>query len=315
MHSGLQTWRGASALPYSGQEALRRCIDKRRLVRLVSGGVVLRKLEEIEWIEIPRGDFLFGLSESQARKLLDELPPHFRESSNQKELLLLQQAAHRELPERRVHLQTFYISRYPITSRQYYEFAVSNHPYSAQNMFSGQNRDTVIGNLQRAAEDTSDHPASTSWHSAMAFCEWIGARLPTSAEWEKAARGIDGQLYPWGNHWDPMCGNFTTDRYRWPHKTAPVTAHPSGQSPYGVMDMMGNAYEFTLSTIIEDAEFVIMRGTSCNYDAIMDQQYNPTWFRNRVTTYRCDHMNGAIPDITGFRPVLDQWHRRIWPHP
>jgi formylglycine-generating enzyme required for sulfatase activity len=268
---------------------------------------------EIEWIEIPGGDFLFGLSQRQAQKLLDELPHNLRIGTDHKWLSRLQQQAQREVPERRVQLDTFYISRYPITYKQYYEFATSNHHYATRNVFSGEARDTVLDNLRSAVEQTGDHPASTSWHSAAAFCEWIGARLPTSAEWEKAARGVDGRLYPWGNQWDPACGNFTTDLKRWPHKTSSVTAHPSGQSPYGVMDMMGNAYELTCSTMIESGEFVVVRGTSCDYNAAMDRRYNPTWFRNRITAYFGNPMNfGGTPDPTGFRPVLDQWQRRVW---
>jgi hypothetical protein len=79
------------------------------------------------------------------------------------------------------------------------------------------------------------------------------------------------------------------------------------------MDMMGNAYEMTLSTVIQEDELVVVRGTSCNYDAAMDQRYNPAWFRNRITAYFGNPMNfGGTPDPTGFRPVLDQWQRRVW---
>ena len=267
----------------------------------------------IEWLEIPGGDFLFGLSAAQAQKLLDELPLSLRFGSDNKWLPRLQKDIEREIPQQKIGIETFYISRYPITCAQYYQFAISEHPYAPGRTFFGQQRETVLNQLKWAAENTSDHPTNASWHSAQAFCEWIGARLPTSAEWEKAARGIDGRLYPWGNKWDPECGNFTANHHRWPQKTSPVTAHPKGQSPFGVMDMMGNTYELTLSTTLSTTELVVVRGTSCNFDAEMDKKYNPTCFRNRVTAWFGNPMNyGGTPDPIGFRPVMDKWHKRVW---
>src|SRR5574342_264800 len=115
-------------------------------------------IDEIEWIEIPGGEFLFGLSESQAQKLLDELPQNLRFGSDQKWFQRLQQAVQRETPQQRVRLETFYISRYPITYEQDYEFAVSNHHFSDRNVFSEEHRNTVLNNLQQVAEETGDHP-------------------------------------------------------------------------------------------------------------------------------------------------------------
>lgn len=116
--------------------------------------------------------------------------------------------------------------------------------------------------IEKKADD--NHPVvQVSWVDAMAYAEWVGATLPTEAQWEKAARGTDAGKYPWGNEFNGTCLNYGDSLCpvkRWRDTeyndgytfTSPVGIYPKGASPYGVLDMAGNVWEWVYDWYDED---------------------------------------------------------------
>ncbi|MFQ5469101.1 MAG: formylglycine-generating enzyme family protein [Gammaproteobacteria bacterium] len=134
-------------------------------------------------------------------------------------------------PEHVVTLPAYQISKYPVTNVQYAKFVANNDYRPPSSWRNGKiNQSELL------------HPVTlVSWYDGNNYCESIGGRLPTEAEWEKAARGTDGRRWPWGNKMDAKRLNT----YYNMGSTTDVTMFPAGVSPYGVMDMAGNVSEWT----------------------------------------------------------------------
>lgn len=179
-------------------------------------GVMDNGLPNIEWIKIPAGKFLKG--------------------SNDEDVL----AFEHEKPQRPIFLDTYYISKYPITVAQYLSFIESREYQKNQRKQESQGR-WEYDNLK-----FQNHPiVGVTWDEANRFCRWLGEkigyeiRLPTEREWEKAARGTDGRIFPWGNDFDNERCNIGVLG-----QTTAVGIFPKGASPYGCMDMSGNVWEW-----------------------------------------------------------------------
>lgn len=141
-------------------------------------------------------------------------------------------------PAHQVLLKGFWIDKYEVTNAQYkvcVEFGYCTVPKDLS---------SATRNDYYNSEEYADYPViHVDWNQAYAYCSWAGKRLPTEAEWEKAARGNQGALYPWGNTLPqplPMAVNGFSDG-----DTSPVNAFPEGVSPYGAYNMAGNVWEWT----------------------------------------------------------------------
>jgi len=134
-------------------------------------------------------------------------------------------------PMHKVHIESFYIDRYAVTNFQYEDF-IRVTGYEPK------------GNWKEYFTAGKEYYPVTgvSYDDADAYAYWVGKRLPSEAEWEKAARGEDGHLYPWGKKWD---SSRTCSEENAKAHTVSVDSFPEGQSPYGVMNMLGNTWEWT----------------------------------------------------------------------
>ncbi len=228
-----------------------------------------RRLHERSRVELARvaaGNFLFG-----ARR-----PEH-----------------EHELAQRSIHLHEFWIGCGPVTNAQFARFVEATH-YRTTAEETGYSRVWAGGRWQEVEraywrrpegprsniDDRLHHPVvCVSWFDAQAYSEWAGLRLPAEKEWEKAARGPDGRLYPWGNEApSPRRANFAS---RHGITTAAGQFSPAGDSPYGAGDMAGNVWEWTASWL--DAP-----GGGAPRSRIVRGGAWPSEARNLLATYRLD---------------------------
>jgi formylglycine-generating enzyme required for sulfatase activity len=263
--------------------------------------------DEAEMVLIPAGSFTLGL----------DAPPTWH--------------AQLEAPPHSITLPDYWIDRYEVTNERFGLFVAAGG-YTTRQYW------TAIGwqlvrNRQITAPPYWDRPdfglpqqpvVGVTWYEAYAFCLWAEKRLPSEAEWEKAARGADERLFPWGDEWDCTRGNFDDESLISPTAnecdgadghtlTAPVGSYQDGMSPYYVYDMAGNAWEWTLSKLFpypylpsdgrnqaeDDAPRVIRGGSWFTYTG-------PPGGDNRArTTYRGSMSPASQDNSVGFRCVAE----------
>jgi formylglycine-generating enzyme required for sulfatase activity len=229
-------------------------------------------ISEDYWVEIPAGEFAMGSLASD---------PYAQEH---------------EIPQHKVFLSTYQIGRYEITNSEYAQCVragVCYHPDKE-----------LINNPEEA-----DFPVVfVNWNDANNFCKWIGGRLPTEAEWEKAARGSDGRLYPWGNE-EPNCNlaNYgACDR-----ETKPVGQFSNEPAPYVIYDLAGNVWEWVSDWY--DSEYYSISP----YENPQGPSEAPprrvlrgsAWVNSDITALRSAHRHRLHPysafESTGFRCARD----------
>jgi serine/threonine-protein kinase len=186
-----------------------------------------------EMVLIPAGEFIMGSSEEEIEKVAKE----FGKRGD-----FVDYDFKKETPKKKVYVKAFYIDRYEVTNAQYKRFidATGHRPplhWENGAYPSGKEKYPVI---------------NVSWHDAKAYALWTGKRLPTEEEWEKAARGADGYIYPWGNEFNPdnvrtaeaLLATYISPRDLLRY-AAPVDEFKKDRSPYGVYDTAGNVMEWT----------------------------------------------------------------------
>jgi formylglycine-generating enzyme required for sulfatase activity len=239
-----------------------------------------------DMVEIPEGPFLMGSSDDDPDAADDEKPQH------------------------QLYLPTYSIGKTPVTNAQFRPF-VEGDGYRNRAYWSDagwkwrrRNKRTQPFYWNDSKWNGDAQPVvGVAWYEAAAYCRWLSAqtgdnyRLPSEAEWEKAARGTDGRIYPWGNQApDKKRANFA----KAVGHTTPVGSYPAGASPYGVLDMAGNVWEWTRS------EF---RGYPYNPDDGREDGSDPagkvftlrggSWHTDR-THVRCGSRLGFFPNFRNY---------------
>lgn len=193
-------------------------------------------LPDIAWCHVPAGPFIMGSDKVRDPGALD-----------------------RELPQHKVTLPAYSIGKHPVTNAQYAAFVAAGG-YRERRYWTEAGwqwkGDRTGPTTYGGVFDLPNHPVVlVTWYEAVAFCRWLTERLresgeigpdqevmlPTEAEWEKAARGEDGRIFPWGDEFDPARCNMGDTGIG---TTSAVGMFPNGASPYGVLDMSGNVWEW-----------------------------------------------------------------------
>ncbi len=227
-----------------------------RLVKLPDTSGVTQTIFWPEMVRIPAGEFQMGSNDSEAYE--DEQPVHT------------------------VYLDEFYIDKYEVTNAQYKAFIDAN-PQWRKDRIPREYRNghyLWFWNGSNYPKGKPDHPVvCVSWYAAMAYAQWAGKRLPTEAEWEKAARGgLIGKKYPWGNTIDDSNTNYNKSNRGKPRTTPVGKYEPNG---YGLYDMSGNVREWCLDAWDSDFYAVSPRRNPISGESIIKIINNSTSVKSR----------------------------------
>ncbi|MEI7831813.1 MAG: SUMF1/EgtB/PvdO family nonheme iron enzyme [bacterium] len=240
-------------------------------------------IDGAEMVRVPSGKFTMGTTEEALTGYLKDNPGYTRESFID------------EMPPHEVELDAYYIYKNEVTVGQYRKFLASNNGrLPDEPAWKWQDNQPIV---------------NVSWDDAKAYANWAGATLPTEAQWEMAARGTDGRIYPWGNTWDASKARCSTKIFSDAWQPSAVGSYPGGASPYGCLDMAGNVWEWCDDFYSPDfylkspTKFPagpatgathILRGGSWG-------DYNPNYFRS---TFRPSRTASTKSNDCGFRCVL-----------
>ena len=252
--------------------------------------------DQMEMIYVEGGEFIMGTEDIEAQRILEGNGRQYP-----------------EVPMHKVTLDGFWIDKYEVTTGQYLKCVEAGACEEAK-----QNNPIFAGADYYNNPKYANYPIiNVTWYEARAYCTWVGRRLPTEAEWEKAARGIDGRKYTWGN--EPvsndvanLCDKYCSARYPNPKfndgfsETAPVGSFPKGASPYGVMDMAGNVWEWTSSI-----PMLYPYDTNDGREAQQDVEYGSKWpervWRGGTWTNGYSWLRASLR----YRSVANYWNNNL----
>lgn len=184
------------------------------------------EINGVEFVLVPQGTFSYFVETAESDRNTPE-SPFFREA--------------------KVWLDDYYVAKYEARARDFARFMNAGATRHGHQYRSGESGGCSVRRNADGGyfvlDDGADLPAThLSWQLAVDFAKWMGFRLPTEAEWQKAARGTDNRLWPWGNDYpdDTYAGYWSETEC----SPTPVTAFPKGRSPYGIYNMAGNVFEF-----------------------------------------------------------------------
>jgi gamma-glutamyl hercynylcysteine S-oxide synthase len=180
----------------------------------------------------------------------------------------------RRFHEHKMQIQPFYMDKYPVTNAEFKKFLDASH-YHPQNDLN------FLRDWQNGTYPDGGANKPVTWISledARAYAKWAGKRLPHEWEWQYAAQGTDGRIYPWGDTWQADAVPVPSHE-RILNEADNVDAHPSGASSFGVMDMVGNVWQWTDEYTDEHTRAGILRGGS-HYQPIGSIWYFPQAYRN-----------------------------------
>jgi len=196
-------------------------------------------------------------------------------------------------PAHMVYLDAYAIDRTEVTRIEFARFIAAVVP------------PVIQWDVEELSRNPNEPVAGVIWREADAYCRWAGKRLPTEAEWEKAARGTNGLIYPWGNEWDPSRANTTESGLV---GVVPVGSYTRGASPYGVLDMAGNVAEWVADYFDPNYYDISPDQNPTGPNKILDHGLRGGSFAstyNQVTTFFRDSSHSVKPNPrNGFRCAI-----------
>jgi len=235
------------------------------------GDTKLRKKDSMEMVFVPSGTFLMGSSDKQLDKAMDDCKKMYQGARDCQRHLYSNQ----EQPQHEVYLDAFWIDKTEVTNAQFCKFlnVKGNQTTNGVKWFEpgAGHRKVIYGHIQEIdgvfAPNTGyeNYPViEASWYGAKAYCNWIGGRLPTEAEWEYSAKGKSNNIYPWGNEFNGNLVNYRDSTFNFDNlgkdtaftdghpQWGPVGSYPLGASWCGALDMAGNVHEWVSDWYADD---------------------------------------------------------------